>query len=198
MPTRPRTQPTPRPTPGRPPRHDREAWVTAATAALREGGIAAVQIEPLARSLGATKGSFYWHFADRAALLAALLEWWTLETDWLIRAAREAATPRERLLRYFTLVAAHREYPPDAEILSWARRDADVAREVNQTERARLAFIEEELAATGLAPDEARRRARVAYLATQGWVERASRGEESYARLPEFTAHLFSLVLGHR
>jgi AcrR family transcriptional regulator len=163
---------------------------------MRAGGIGAVQVEPIARALGATKGSFYWHFADRAALLAAVLEWWKDETRWLVEAAREAETPRGRLHRYFELVAAHREYPPDAEILSWARRDADVARQVHDVERARLAFIEGELEGAGRAPEEARRLARIAYFATQGWVERASRGEESYPRLPEFTAHLFGLMLG--
>jgi len=53
-----------------------DAWATAALAALAEGGVAAVAVEPLAARLGATKGSFYWHFASRDALLAAALERW--------------------------------------------------------------------------------------------------------------------------
>lgn len=192
---RPAPQPTSAP-PGRPPTHDREAWIRAATAALREGGLGAVRVEAIARRLKATKGSFYWHFADRAALLDALLAWWETETQWLTASAREAGSPRQRLDRYFALVAAHREYPPDAEILSWARRDPVVAARVNRTEEARLEFIREELERAGLPRDEAERRARVAYFATQGWVERASRGQETYPDLPEFTRHLFGLVLG--
>jgi len=51
-------------------------WAAAALVALAEGGLAAVAVEPLATRLGATKGSFYWHFANRDALLAATLERW--------------------------------------------------------------------------------------------------------------------------
>jgi AcrR family transcriptional regulator len=53
-----------------------DAWTAAALAALAAGGVAAVAVEPLAARLGATKGSFYWHFASREALLAATLERW--------------------------------------------------------------------------------------------------------------------------
>lgn len=51
-------------------------WAAAALAALANGGMAAVAVEPLAARLGATKGSFYWHFPNRDALLAAALERW--------------------------------------------------------------------------------------------------------------------------
>ena len=48
----------------------KQAWLDAAYATFRSEGLAAVRVEPLARSLGATKGSFYWHFHDRAELVA--------------------------------------------------------------------------------------------------------------------------------
>ena len=184
--------------PGRPPVTDREAWIRAATTALRNGGVDAVRIEALARTLGATKGSCYWHFRDRAELLEAVLVWWETETRWLIRTAREAPTPAARLDRYFSLVAATRDYPPDAEMQSWARRDPAVATRVDRTEQARVAFIRVQLRAAGLDPAEARRRARIAYFATQGWVERASRGQESYPDLPAFARDLFRLILGRQ
>ena len=57
-------------------RLDAAAWVAAAFDALADGGIDAVRVEPLAKALGITKGSFYWHFADRRALLDAMLDAW--------------------------------------------------------------------------------------------------------------------------
>ena len=54
-------------------------WVIAGIAALAEGGIDAVRVERLARVLRTTKGSFYWHFADRSALLLAMLDLWERE-----------------------------------------------------------------------------------------------------------------------
>jgi AcrR family transcriptional regulator len=47
---------------------DAAAWVEAALDALAEGGVDAVRVDPLAKRLGVTRGSFYWHFKDRAAL----------------------------------------------------------------------------------------------------------------------------------
>ncbi len=176
-------------------RMSRDDWIHAATEALREGGVAAVRVEPLAERLGVTKGSFYWHFTDRAGLLDAMLAFWEGETRWLVREAGTAQSPAARLHRYFELVAATRHYPPDSEILAWARHDPAVARRVEATERRRLAFLRGQFHAAGISAAEASRRAKLAYLATQGWVERISRGAETYQSLPRFTAHLFTLLL---
>src|SRR5690606_21017046 len=51
-------------------------WAEAALDLIAEQGVAAVAVEPLARRLGVTKGSFYWHFPSRDALLQAALERW--------------------------------------------------------------------------------------------------------------------------
>ena len=57
-------------------RLSRQAWVQAALEAIAEGGLAAVAVVPLAKRLGATKGSFYWHFQSREALIEAALDDW--------------------------------------------------------------------------------------------------------------------------
>ncbi|HMN10419.1 MAG TPA: TetR/AcrR family transcriptional regulator, partial [Gemmatimonadaceae bacterium] len=173
----------------------RDQWLAAAVAALAEGGVTAVRVEVLAARLGVTKGSFYWHFRDRGALLEGLLSLWEDETIWLVSEASLAPTPRDRLVRFFELVAERRDYPPDVEILAWARHDIDVAKRVEATERRRLDFITGELRASGFDDAEAARRGRAAYLATQGWVEWVSRGMERYDSLPDFTRHLFDLIL---
>ncbi len=177
------------------PQITREDWIRVATQALRRGGVATVRVEPIAAVLKVTKGSFYWHFRDRADLLDALVGAWEAETRWLVEQAGVAGSPHARLRRYFELVAATRHYPPDSEMLAWARHDAAVARRVLATEERRLAFLRRQFEVAGLARGEAVRRARLAYLATQGWIERVSRGAETYESLPRFTAHLFSLLL---
>ena len=58
----------------------RDDWITAALAAIADGGLAAVGVEPLAARLGATQGSFYWHFENRDALLEAAIGRWEKET----------------------------------------------------------------------------------------------------------------------
>jgi AcrR family transcriptional regulator len=77
-------------------------WVGAALTAIADRGLDAVAVEPLARALGATKGSFYWHFANRDALVeAALLAWEageTTEVAHMLAPLPEAATRLRVLL----------------------------------------------------------------------------------------------------
>ena len=78
-------------------------WTEAALETLARGGLAAVAVEPLAKSLGTTKGSFYWHFADRNALLEATLELWERrDTDRVLASideSQDVATRLRKLLR---------------------------------------------------------------------------------------------------
>src|SRR3954451_17545424 len=84
-------------------------WSEAALRALAHGGLTAVALEPLAKALGTTKGSFYWHFADRNALLEAALGLWEhRDTEGVIAAldaSEDAATRlRDLLALAFTSV----------------------------------------------------------------------------------------------
>src|SRR4051794_23961543 len=51
-------------------------WARAALKAIAAGGLAAVGVEPLARTLGVTKGSFYAHYRNRDELITAALDEW--------------------------------------------------------------------------------------------------------------------------
>jgi AcrR family transcriptional regulator len=55
---------------------NRDAWVRAAADAVAEGGFSNLRILVLARRLGVTRGSFYWHFKDHADLVVAFLDHW--------------------------------------------------------------------------------------------------------------------------
>jgi AcrR family transcriptional regulator len=74
-------------------------WVNAALAAIAEGGLAAMAVEPLALRLGTSKGSFYWHFENRDALLAAALAHWEERYTAAVTAenARAGVGPVQRL-----------------------------------------------------------------------------------------------------
>ena len=74
-------------------------WTEAALDALARGGLPAVAVEPLAKELGATKGSFYWHFADRQALLEATLALWERRDTDRVIAAVDASQDVETQLR---------------------------------------------------------------------------------------------------
>src|SRR5690606_27509036 len=83
-----------------------EDWAQAALELIAEQGVAAVAVEPLARRLGVTKGSFYWHFPSREALLQAALERWeTVEQQAVFGTLERVPDPRERLRSLFQMVA---------------------------------------------------------------------------------------------
>lgn len=174
----------------------REDWTRAAIRRFRRGGRDAVRVEVLAADLDVTKGSFYWHYRNRAELLDEILAAWEEETERGIAAASEEESPAARLRAFFRHVSeTEREYPPDVEILAWAREEPRVAALAKRVEGRRLAFIRQNLAATGLEPGEARRRAEIAYLASQGWVFQAGYGARARETRAPFTANVFDLLL---
>ena len=172
----------------------REEWIVAAVEALRRGGIDAVRIEVLARQLGVSRGSFYWHFSDRTELLATILARWEEETAWLISGASAAPTARERAVRFFELANAS-PYPPDREIFAWARRDTKVARRVEAVEARRVAFFEQVMNDAGISGDRGRRLGEILYLATLGWLERRWRSSAGGYAFESFSKDVIDLVL---
>src|ERR1700674_4637429 len=85
-----------------------EDWGKSAVGRRAAGGSESVAIEPLARDMSVTKGSFYWHFRDRPALLAALIaDWESRATAPLLdRLKRMGGEPADRLSALMATVAA--------------------------------------------------------------------------------------------
>jgi AcrR family transcriptional regulator len=147
------------------PQISRAHWVRAGLALLAREGIDAVRVEPLAALLGVTKGSFYWHFANRGALHEAMLEAWRNR-----QATSIAAEPHVNAGHTLAALAAPGRQAARLEsaIRAWARRDGKVARALAAIDRQRLASVARLLAANGAAPDAARTRAKLLTLAFIG------------------------------
>ncbi|NED64603.1 helix-turn-helix transcriptional regulator, partial [Streptomyces sp. SID10244] len=64
----------PEPSPRRGSRLTVDDWLDAAMQLLITEGVGAIKISRLCAHLGVTKGSFYWHFTDIAALMSALAD----------------------------------------------------------------------------------------------------------------------------
>jgi AcrR family transcriptional regulator len=143
----------------------RDDWSRAALEALAADGLAGVAVEPLARRLGASKGSFYWHFRDRGDLIAATLERWERrDTTEVIAALETIADPRERLreLARSAYLGAAAGNDAQSGVLA-AASDPRVAPVLERVTRTRLAFLEHQFQALGLDPPAAHTRARMAY-----------------------------------
>jgi AcrR family transcriptional regulator len=153
----------------------RNEWLEAAVAAFAEGGVDAVRVEALGRQLGVTKGSFYWHFTDRPALLGAVLDRWEASARALLAAGGAQPTAEARLMALLRGLARPGDGLGDAEIFAWARRERSVAERVSVIERERIVFMRQQLSDMGAPLGDAHRRAEAAYLAALAWIERAGR-----------------------
>jgi len=148
----------------------RDDWARAALFAIAESGTSAVAVEPIAARLGATKGSFYWHFPNRAALVSAALELWEASaTDDVIAALQDVTDPVERLRLLMTEAFSQDEEGRAEAALLASSDDPVVGPVVRRVTERRLAYLVELFADLGLTPLEAGRRARLAYGAYTGW-----------------------------
>jgi AcrR family transcriptional regulator len=147
-------------------RTPRDSWVGAGLAALAAGGPDAVRVEALAKQLGVTKGGFYGYFADRDALLAAMLDAWEREsTDEVIdRVEREGGDPRTRIQHAGRLTfSSDRLLPIDLAIRDWARRDEAVAGRLRRVDDRRMGLLREMIGTFCLDADEVEARSLLAF-----------------------------------
>ena len=165
-PARPRKPPPPDTartslTPGR--------WIDAATELLVDHGIDSVRVDVLARELGVTRGSFYWHFRDREDLLRSVLAAWRERATEQLTARLEGASadPREQVRDVLSLPfrgrAAVRAARIELAIRAWARRDAMARHAVDEADASRIGYIAQVFSSLGFPIAEARSRAFLLY-----------------------------------
>ena len=149
-----------------PTRTPRRRWIDEGLRALGEGGPDAVRIEPLAKALGVTRGGFYWHFEDRAALLGEMLdEWERSTTDAVIdRVDREGGDARTKLRRAFDLLTSSEAgLAIDLAVRDWSRRDAAVAERLGRVDDRRMDYLRSQYAAFVDDPDEVEARSLLSF-----------------------------------
>ena len=146
-------------------------WIAAAFRALGRGGLSAVRVEPLARDLGVSKGSFYWHFKDLPSLLQVMLTQWEDQATERIIQLAEAASPDpvDRLVHLAEMATGdpdqpHGGFQTEAAIRDWARHDPAAAAVQARVDRRRLAYLAAAFDAAGRPEPLARARILMAAL----------------------------------
>lgn len=168
---------------------DRTAWIKAASDTLAEHGAAGLRIETLARKLGVTKGSFYWHFKDRRDLQDAVLTRWKEGRISDIRKQTAAEPGREiealrHTIEVYSSPRNRKGIPIELAVRDWARHDERAAKVVAAVDAERLDCSYRLFRACGLADDEARARSVMLYAYVFGVS--LLRGEQFAADLTEF------------
>lgn len=175
-----------------------DAWASAALDAIARSGLQGVAVEPLARHLGVTKGSFYWHFANREALLERTLQLWEKqETDEVLNHAEQAACPRERVKRLIAEVNASKRASRIYQALSSAAGDPMIAACVRRVSERRIHFLQDSYAALGLSSGDAREWALLTYSVFLGTLQirRDLPDEWPTADMPAFK-HYIQFLMG--
>ncbi|MFC4119023.1 TetR/AcrR family transcriptional regulator [Nonomuraea zeae] len=152
-------------------RTPRDRWIEEGLRALAAGGPDAVRVEALAKKLGVTKGGFYGFFADRDALLTAMLDAWERESvdEVIERIEREGGDPKVKIHRAGVLTfSSDRLLPIDLAVRDWARRDEAVAVRLRRVDNRRMALLREMIGTFCADPDEVEARSLIAFCVAIG------------------------------
>jgi AcrR family transcriptional regulator len=156
-------------------------WAEAALQLIAEKGLRALTVSTLARRLGVTKGSFYWHFQGRSELLAAALARWERTTTNAITGLEAVSDHRRRL----ELMLDAASQPPRSRslyaALAEAAEDPVVHRVLDRVASLRIAYLERCYRNLGFSPADAKSYAIFAYAAYRGLLQLA---HEAPAALP--------------
>lgn len=145
-------------------------WLDQGLKVLAERGFTALKAEPLAKAMGVSRGSFYWHFADIGAFHAAILKHWREVAAEEIIANLEAASGTDSPLQLLLRQAFGGKLALENAVRIWATHDPVARRAVQAIDRRRVSYVERLLRAAGLAPEVARSRAHILYWAFVGFA----------------------------
>jgi len=136
-------------------------WTERALALVMDEGVGAIKINRLCRELGVTKGSFYWHFADLDALLAAIAGRWAAETRQILSGLTEleGLPPLERIRAMALRLIDDRSWSVERALREWAKNDAVVAAVIVESDQFVFGLVQAALLELGHTEQDARLRA---------------------------------------
>lgn len=172
-----------------------EDWERAALELIAERGVQALAVEPLARRMGITKGSFYWHFNSRESLLErALKRWEEHDSRNLNSSLGEIDHPKDRLASFFRRVVkeklTHEVYSELCAAAGHAQVEPVLER-VAERRMKHLALAFEEL---GMDPVRARYQARLTYSVYLGFLQLQRQNQTPSLSSEEFDAYIEHLI----
>ncbi len=140
----------------------RNEWLSRALDVLSKEGNAKLRIDILTKNLGVTKGSFYWHFKNRADFVKCLAEYWakysTVQVIEEINQSQDTAS--DNLLRLMDFLCRKDYGKYDISMRAWATQEPEVARIVKKVDKQRFTFVRSMFAELGFKGQELEMRTR--------------------------------------
>ena len=168
-------------------------WIDFGLTALAREGSDALKADVLARKLGVSRGSFYWHFADLDAFHSKVIEHWRQVATEAIIADIERYESREERIDALLRHAFGHGAAIEIRMRAWAESNAAAARALDDIDHRRRAYIERLLIDAGIAPPLAATRTQVLYWAYLGAA--LSRSRLTGPRLDRMVAELKAIGL---
>lgn len=170
-------------------------WEQEALKMIAEQGLGAVAVEPLARRMGITKGSFYWHFTNREALLEqALLLWEEHDTRNLTASLAAIDDPRDRLRSFFRAVGRERFTHDVYSALCAAADHPQVEPVLERVADRRMNQIARAFEEIGFEPEAAQHRARLSYSAYLGFLQLRRQHQAPRLSSQDFEAYVEHVI----
>jgi len=170
-------------------------WEQQALVLIAEKGIRAVAVESLARRIGVTKGSFYWHFPNRDALLEQSLLRWEKHDEANLQASLSAiADPRERLRSFFRRTSREKLTHDVYSSLCTAADHPKVEPLLERVAERRMKHIEAAFGEIGFDPADAKHRARLTYSTYLGFLQLQRQHQAPNLSSEEFEAYLTHVI----
>jgi len=170
-------------------------WEQQALVLIAEKGIRAVAVESLARRMGVTKGSFYWHFQNRESLLEQSLIRWEKHDEVNLQTSLGAIEdPRERLRSFFRRTGREKLTHNVYNALCNASDHPQVEPLLERVAARRMRHIEKAFAEIGFDPQEASHRARLTYSAYLGFLQLQKQHQTPSLSSEEFEAYMTHVI----
>jgi AcrR family transcriptional regulator len=169
-------------------------WIDFGLKTLAREGADALKADVLARKLGVSRGSFYWHFAELGAFHASVIAHWRqMATEAIIADLERYGSPEQRLDALLRRAFGH-DNLIEIRMRAWGDENAEAARALSEIDRRRQTYIERLLADAGIAPPLAATRTQLLYWAYLGAA--LSRSKLAGRRLDRMVAELKAIGLG--
>jgi AcrR family transcriptional regulator len=170
-------------------------WEQHALIMIAECGIRAVAVESLARRMGVTKGSFYWHFPNRDSLIEQSLLRWEKHDEANLQASLGAIdNPRERLRSFFLRTSREKLTHNVLSSLCSAADHPQVEPLLERVAERRMSHIKSAYIEIGFAESEASHRARLTYSAYLGFLQLRRQHQAPGFSTEEFEAYMMHVI----